>query len=110
MKITIQKFCAILLTLAAFCVISGCATADYYRLSQTRNDMDSAMNRYNNEVSFGAITPAFQSQVTPAYKAYKTAFDAAVKQANFNYDAPTPPNVTQLADQLLSVLGSIPAP
>jgi hypothetical protein len=108
MKIKFQKFCATLLALAALCVISGCTTANYYRLSQTRNDMDSAMNHYNNAVLFGAITPASQSQVAPAYQAYKAAFDAAVQQANFNYDAPTPDNVKQLADHLLSVLGSIP--
>jgi hypothetical protein len=109
MKTKAKKFCGILLTLAALGVISGCATTDYYRLKQTRNDIDFAMNHYRNEVSFGHIAPAFQPQVNAAYDAYKTAFDAAVQQAHSNYDAPTPDNVKQLADQLLSILGSIPA-
>lgn len=66
------------------------------------------MTRYQNQVSFGGVTTSFQSQVTSAYGAYKTAFDAAVQQAHSNYDAPTPDNVKQLADQLLSVLSAIP--
>jgi len=109
MKTGLQKICAVLLALAVFCVISGCATADYYRLKQTRNDIDFAMTRYHNGVTFGNIAPSFQPEVNSAYQAYKTAFDAAVQQANSNYDAPTPDNVKQLADQLLSILGSIPA-
>jgi len=109
MKTKAQTFFGILLTLAALCVISGCVTTGPYELKHTRNDVDFAMNHYRNEVSFGHIAPAFQPQVNTAYEAYKTAFDAAVQQAHSNYDAPTPDNVKQLADQLLSILGSIPA-
>ncbi len=109
MKIRYQTFCTILLTLAALCIISGCATTGPYRLKQTRNDINFAMARYHNQVSFGRIAPAFQPDVNSAYQAYKTAFDAAVQQANSNYDAPTPDNVTQLANRLLSVLAAIPA-
>jgi hypothetical protein len=108
MKIKFQKIYAILLTLAALCIISGCATTNYYSLKQTRNDIDFAMNRYHNEVSFGNIAPSFQPEVNTAYQNYKTAFDAAVQQANSNYDTPAPDNVKQLADKLLSILGSIP--
>ena len=97
-----------LLVLAAICLLNGCATTGPYRLKQTRNDISFAMNRYQNAVSFGRIAPAFQPSVNSAYQAYKTAFDAAVQAANSNYDAPTPDNVTQLADQLLSLIGTIP--
>jgi hypothetical protein len=94
--------------LAALFVISGCATTNYYRLKQTRNDIDAAMTRYQNEVSFAAISPEFQTQVNTAYHAYQKALKAAMEQAHDNTDAPTPDNVKQLADQLLLVLGSIP--
>src|SRR5277367_635487 len=100
MKIMAKRFWGILLILAALCVISGCATTNYYRLKQTRNDIDAAMTRYQNEVSFAAISPEFQQQVNTAYHAYQKAFAAAVEQAHFNTDAPTPDNVKQLADQL----------
>lgn len=90
-------------------IFAGCATTDYYRLSQTQNDIGFAMTRYQNQVTFGGVAPSFQSQVTFAYQAYKTAFDSALMQAHANSDAPTPDNVKQLADQLLSVLASIPA-
>jgi len=109
MKINLQKTCLILAIMTVLGILAGCATADYYRLKQTRMDVDFAMTHYQNAVSFGSIAPSFQAQVTPAYQAYQTAFDAAVQQAHSNYDAPTPDNVKQLADQLLSLLGSIPA-
>jgi hypothetical protein len=108
MKTRIQTLGIIVLALAALGLIPGCAATDYYRLGQTRDDIDWKMTRYRNEAAFGGIAPSFQPQVNAAYSAYKTAFDASLKQANNNYDAPTPANVTQLADQLLSVLGSIP--
>ena len=109
MKQRFNKFCGIVLCLAALCMISGCATTGPYRLKQTRNDISFAMNRYHNQVAFGRIAPAFQPDVNAAYQAYQAAFDAAVQQANSNYDAPTPDNVTQLANHLLSVLAAIPA-
>ena len=109
MKTQLKTYCTILATLAALCFISGCTTTGPYRLKQTRDDIDFAMNHYRNQVSFGRIAPAFQPDVNSAYQAYKKAFDAAVQQANSNYDTPTPANVTQLANQLLSVLGSVPA-
>ena len=109
MKIRFKKFRAILPALAALCIISGCITTGPYRLKQTRNDINFAMTRYHNEVSFGRIAPAFQPDVTAAYQAYQAAFDAAVQQANSDYDAPTPDNVKQRADRLLSVLAAIPA-
>jgi hypothetical protein len=66
------------------------------------------MVRYHNRLSFGFMTTAEQEQVSAAYKAYQTAFNEAVRQAHSNYDAPTPANVRQLADQLLTILDAIP--
>ncbi len=91
---------------------SGCSTSSGgsggYQLRQTRNDIDAAMVRYHNRVSFGFLTANEQQRVSVAYKAYQSAFNEAVQQAQSNYTAPTPLNVRQLADQLLSVLDSIP--
>jgi hypothetical protein len=103
-----KKYCSSILALLALAAIAGCSTVDYYRLGQTRDDIDAAMTRYRNEVAFGGVSPGFQSDVTAAYQSYKTAFDAALQQAHGNYNAPTPPNVKQQADLVLSVLGSIP--
>jgi len=107
------------LTLAAYClflavatVISGCATtgggSGGYPLKQTRNDIDWAMTRYHNRLAFGFLTPQEQQRVSDAYKSYQSAFNAAAKQADGNFNTPTPTNVKQLADQLLSLLDSIP--
>ena len=111
MKTRLQKALVVILALATLFIISGCASMSgngVYRLKQTRDDVDWAMVRYQNRVSFGSVTLGFQQQVTSAYKAYQTAFNEAAGQAHLNYNAPTPDNVKQLADQLLSVLGSIP--
>ena len=110
MKTKLQHFCALLLALATVCFISGCTSTfggGSLRLKQTRDDMDWAMTRYRNILPSDDITLAQQQQVTAAYNAYKSAFDAAVLGANSNLNAPTPNNVTQLADQLLSVLGAV---
>ena len=110
MKTKLHCIGIVLLALVTLGIFNGCATTDYYRLKQTRMDVDFAMSRYNNRVTFGTIAPSFQAQVTSAYEAYKTAFDTAVQQAHSNYDAPTPDNVKQLADQLLDDLSAIPVP
>jgi hypothetical protein len=111
MKTSIQRFGAVLCAMATLCLFSGCASTaggGSYQLKQTRNDVDWAMTRYHNRLSFGFISYGEEQQVTSAYKAYQAAFNEAAKQANLNYNTPTPANVKQLADQLLSLLGSIP--
>jgi hypothetical protein len=77
-------------------------------LKITRNNVDWAMVHYNNRATFGTVTAKEKASVQAAYQAYQTAYDEAFKQANGNLEAPTPTNVTQLANQLMLVLGSIP--
>jgi len=108
MKANLRTIARLIPILAALWFITGCATADYYRLGQTRDDIDSKMTWYRNAAAFGAVPPGFEPQVNTAYQAYQTAFDAALKQKGNNYNAPTPDNVKQLANCLLSLLGAIP--
>ena len=111
MNTRIRHSCLALLTLATLCLAGGCATTPgngSYQLKQTRDNVDWAMVRYHNRQSFGFLTSGEQDQVTAAYKAYQTAFNEAVRQAHSDYTAQTPDNVKQLANQLLSLLGSIP--
>ena len=70
MKISIQRFCAVLCAIATLCLLSGCASTSptgSYQLKQTRSDVDWAMVRYHNRVSFGFLTTGEQDQVTAAY-------------------------------------------
>lgn len=110
MKQRTLTVCTLLFTLAA--LMSGCTSTSGgsggYQLKQTRQDIDWAMVRYNNRAAFGFLTPQEKQRVSDAYKAYQTAFNAAAKQVNGNYNTPTPVNVKQLADQLTSILDSIP--
>lgn len=111
MNTRIQRFCAVFFAMATLCLLSGCASTaggGSYQLKQTRNDVDWAMTRYHNRQSFGFITYGEEQQVTAAYKAYQTAFNEAAKQAHLDYNAPCPENVKQLANQLLTLLNSIP--
>lgn len=90
-------------------LFSGCvAPGGVDSLKITRNNIDWAMVHFNNRADFGLVTLQEKERVQAAYQAYQTAFDQAFKQANSNLDAPTPTNVTQLANQLMVVLGSIP--
>lgn len=98
-----------ILALCTVMVLTGCASiGGPYKLKQTRQDVDWAMVRYHNRQVFGFMTPQEQQVVSDAYKAYQTAFNASVQQANGDYNAPTPANVKQLADRLFSTLDSIP--
>jgi hypothetical protein len=103
-QIGILLFAAVILGCVSGCVAPGGVNS----LKITRNDIDWAMVHYRNRADFGFLTVQEKDQVTAAYTAYQTAFDEAFKQANSNLDAPTPANVTQLADQLKVVLGSLP--
>jgi len=110
MKPRILSACVLFLTVATLvcsCSSTG-GSGGGYPLKRTRNDIDWAMTRYHNRLAFGFLTPQEQQRVSDAYKTYQTAFNAAAKQADGNFNTPTPTNVTQLADQLLSVLDSIP--
>ena len=97
------------LALVVTMLVSSCASlGGSFKLKQTRQDVDWAMVGWHNRITFGLTTPQEQQRVSDAYKAYLTAFNAAVKQANGNYQSPTPANVKMLADQLFSILDSIP--
>lgn len=98
-----------LIAVLALTLLTGCASmSGPFKLKQTRQDVDWAMVRYHNRQAFGFMTAQEQQSVSDAYKTYQTAFNAALKQANGNYSSPTPANVKQLADQLFSILDSIP--
>jgi hypothetical protein len=105
-----KHICILLFAIVTLGSFNGCTTAPggVDSLKITRNDIDWAMVHYRNRADFGFVTPQEKAQVSAAYKSYQAAFDEALKQANSNLDAPTPTNVTQLANQLLVVLGSIP--
>jgi hypothetical protein len=107
MKTLFYSVCVI--ALLASTLLTGCASmGGPYKLKQTRQDVDWAMVRYHNRQAFGFLTPQEQQSVAEAYKAYQSAFNAALKQAGGNYTSPTPSDVKQRADQLFSILDSIP--
>lgn len=108
MKKAAMAACVVMLVTVT--LICGCASTGGggYKLKQTRQDVDWAMVGWHNRITFGLTTPQEQQRVSDAYKAYLSAFNAAVKQADGNYQSPTPSNVKQLADQLFSILDSIP--
>ena len=109
MKIKLKYFYTLLFAAVTLVFINGCvAPGGVDSLKITRNNIDWAMVHYNNRAAFGTVTAEEKASVQEAYQAYQKAFDEAFKQANSNLNAPTPPNVTQLANQLMVVLGSIP--
>jgi hypothetical protein len=110
MKFRFLKAYFAVLVLAGSCVFSGCTSpvgSDTYPLKLTGDNVAWAMTKYRNKVTYQTVTPDEQKQVDAAYNAYEAAFNQAVQQAHANYDAPTPDNVKALANQLLSLLGTI---
>jgi len=107
----LEKACLVLLVLATILFAPGCASTSgggATQLKQTRERVDWAMVRYHNRAAFGFLTYEERQQVETAYKAYQTAFNEAFQQAHSNLNTPTPDNVKQLADRLLSILDTLP--
>ena len=103
------KYCSLFTVLLITALLTGCASTsgNAPTLHQTRLNVDWPMTRYRNAVPSGQITTAQQQAVNEAYAKYEAAFKAALQVANNNDKAPTPANVGQAANQLLSILGSL---
>jgi hypothetical protein len=89
------------------CTSTGSTKGAYPTLKQIQMNVDFPMRRYRNAVSAGAVTLGERQQVDEAYKNYQTAFAAAVKEANGNYEVTTPDNVKALANQVVEAIGAI---
>ena len=99
--------------LSASLLVDGCSSAGstkgaYPTLKQTRMNVDWPMTRYRNGVAAGAVTLGERERVDAAYKNYKEAFDAAVRDAHSNLDVTTPDNVKVLANQVIAAISAIP--
>ncbi len=112
MKAKIWQVALLIVSLAIGGLVGGCASGGpkgaYPTLRNTEVNVDWPMTRYRNAVSAGRVTLGMQQQVNQAYSAYKQGFDAALKAANNNYDATTPQNVQDLANQVISTVGAVP--
>jgi hypothetical protein len=111
MKTRLLLICSILTTLSVL-FLGGCATgaggSGAYTLKQTSYDVETAMQTYRNANIAGSLTLAEQQNVTSAYNAYKAAFNNAVAEAGSDLTMAAPPNVKQLANNLLSIINAIP--
>ena len=109
LSLVLVALAVVTLTLGTGCATSsGSSSGGAYDLKQTRDDVDWAMTRYRNRQAFGFVTTEEEKQVSDAYKAYQTAFNAAARSASMDLSQPTPANVKQLADNLFGVLSSMP--
>ena len=91
-------------------LLSGCVSpsADGVRtLKQTQIDVDWKMTAYQQAASSGNLTYGQQQQVLAAYKAYQGAFKQALADAQGNLQAPSPPNLQQLASELVTLIDSV---
>jgi hypothetical protein len=102
-----------MLSLVTAALLSGCASAGsgkgaYPTLKQTQMNVDWPMTSFRNAVAAGRVTLGEQQQVNEAYAAYESAFDAAVKAAQGNYEVTTPDNVKAQANQVINAVNAIP--
>jgi hypothetical protein len=110
----IEKHALLLLIVPALwmaLVLGGCASTQsgtYPTLKQTQLNVSWPMTRYRNAAAAGGLTLAERERMNAAYAAYESTFNHALQAAGGNYDAPTPENVKEQADEVLRVLASIP--
>ena len=65
------------------------------------------MTRYRNVSAFGGLTTAEKQRAESAYSSYQSAFNQALQAAHGDYNAPTPENVKEEANELITVLAAI---
>lgn len=100
---------AILTLIATFG--SGCATGGgggALTLKQISYDVETAMQAYRNADVAGSLTLAERQNVNAAYSTYRKAFDEAAAQVRGNLQTTAPANVTQTANNLISIINAIP--
>lgn len=89
--------------------IAGCTTTSGggYSFRLTQMNVDWKMTAYREAVAAGNVTAGQEQKVSAAYQAFQTAFQQAAVQANGNLEAPAPPNVRQLATELIGLIDSL---
>ena len=101
------------LTIGTAFMLSGCASmqsGNYPTLKQTDINVYWPWYRVKNASYFGKLTLAERERVDQVYSAYKTAWNQALQAAGGNEKAPTPDNVKELANQVISVTSAIQIP
>ena len=105
-----QKLAA-LVTLLFLLLPQGCSTTGAgggRTLKQVDMDVTSAMRRFQNGVTAGALTLGEREQVNSAYASYQAAYREALQAANGDRNAPAPDNVKSLATQVIGAISAIP--
>lgn len=103
-----------ILTLAA-CLMAltpiiqtGCTTTQqtvtYNTLYSVQKGVIAAYSGYNDLVVAGKIDAASLPSVAKAYQKYQVAYSLALSAAQFNPQAIAPPDVIQLANELLNAI------
>jgi hypothetical protein len=101
----------LLLVPVLWLALSGCASlqsSNYPTLKQTEIIVSGPMYNYRNAAGFGRLTLGEKERINSAYTAYETAYNQALQAAHGNRDAPTPENVKQRANELVSVISATP--
>ena len=86
----------------------GAGTGGSRTLKQGDLDVSSRMTRYHNAVAAVGLTQGERAEVNNAYAQYRAAYNEALQAAGNNRNAPAPDNVTELANQVIDALASIP--
>jgi hypothetical protein len=101
---------ALLATCLLALLVSGCVSPSgggVITLKQTQVNVSWKMTAYQNAAGFGNVTLGQQQQVTAANQAYEAAFRQALAEAHGNLHAPSPPNLQQLASELVALIDSV---
>lgn len=76
-------------------------------LKETRLNVNWKMTAYQQAQIGGSVTEAQAQQVNAAFHAYQLAFKKALATADGNVDAPTPPSLQSIVNQLIEAVDNV---
>jgi hypothetical protein len=79
----------------------------YLTLEHTKTSVLEAMNVYAVAVAADQVNAETQTKIDGAYDTFRTAFQAAVEVARFNYQDASPENVRRLALDLVALIDDL---
>lgn len=112
-KILSSVLLSIMLIVAPVAVIvsSGCKSTPqqiaYKSLRSVQQASVAALNIYGAAYKRGEIDETTRAKVLALYTKYQVAFSTAVTVAQFNYDAPSTPELTAAAMELINLVNTL---
>lgn len=101
---------AITTVVVALLVATGCTSVPdggVLTLKETQLNVSWKMTAYQQAQIGGSVTESQAQQVNSAFRAYQQGFKQALANAGGNLDAPTPPKLQSIVNQLIATVNNV---